>query len=150
VRVAGVSHVPIQVSDIESSLRFYRDFLGMTVSLDLHEVHEAYGIDRRGVYLRWHDVPRSPFIVLAQPLDRAATGSASRLFDVGIDHIGFFVDDVAAYIRRAEEMGIERFGRPGPVGVQPPSAHGDEGGGHVETVMFFDPDRVVVQLDQWV
>lgn len=150
MHVAGVSHVPIQVRDMETSLTFYRDFLGMSVSLDLHEVHEAYDIDRRGVYLRWEDSPRAPFVVLGQPLNKETPGEAGKLFDVGIDHIGFFVDDVDAFIERAERLGIRRFGQPGPAGIQQPSAYGDAGPGHVKTAMFFDPDGVVVQLDEWV
>ena len=33
----GISHVAIAVSDMERSLRFYRDLLGLTVSLDKEE-----------------------------------------------------------------------------------------------------------------
>ena len=33
----GISHVAIGVSDMERSLRFYRDLLGLTVSLDKEE-----------------------------------------------------------------------------------------------------------------
>ena len=147
--VTGVSHVPVQVRDIDASLRFYRDFLGMTVSVDLEETHERFNIHRRGVYLRWLDQPRAPFVVLGCPLNREQTGEPLPLFSVGIDHIGFFVDDIASFIERAATMGVGRLGAAGPAGLQAPLAYGDEGTGHVKSVIFIDPDGVHVQLDQW-
>jgi catechol 2,3-dioxygenase-like lactoylglutathione lyase family enzyme len=147
--VAGVSHIPIQVRDIERSLRFYRDFLGLAVVSDVEEIHERHHLHRRGVYLRWLDQPRAPFVVLGQPVDREPTGEPTRLHEVGIDHVGFFVDDVDGFIERARAQGIARLGPDGPAGKQAAAGYGDDGGGHVKTAMFVDPDDIIVQLDQW-
>lgn len=147
--ITGVSHVPIQVRDIDASLRFYRDFLGMKVTLDLEETHPRASLHRRGVYLRWLDQPRSAFVVLGRPIDDDPTGQPLALHEVGIDHIGFFVDDIHPFIDRAESMGISRLGAFGPPGLQSPLAYGDSGSGHVKTVIFLDPDGIHVQLDQW-
>jgi catechol 2,3-dioxygenase-like lactoylglutathione lyase family enzyme len=149
MRVTGLSHIPIQVRDVEQSLRFYRDFLGMDVSLDLEEIHERHDIHRRGVYLRWESDPRGPFVVLGQALGAPAPGSPATLGHAGVDHIAFEVDDVQAFIDKAEAMGVRRLGRPGPPGLQAPEAYGATGPGHVQSVMFCDPDGVVVQLDAW-
>src|SRR5260370_36327344 len=57
----GISHVAIGVSGMERSLRFYRDLLGLTVSLDKEEpvrgserlFAEPAQNRRRAVYLKW-------------------------------------------------------------------------------------------------
>ena len=86
----GVSHVAIGVSDMERSLRFYRDLLGLTVSLDKEEPvrgSERLFADpaqnrRRAVYLKWADGPEAGFVVLSQkpgePSGRPITGSMAR------------------------------------------------------------------------
>ena len=58
----GISHVAIGVSDMERSLRFYRDLLGLTVTLDKEEpvrgserlFAEPAQNRRRAVYLKWN------------------------------------------------------------------------------------------------
>jgi len=63
----GISHVAIGVSDMERSLRFYRDLLGLTVSLDKEEpvrgserlFAEPAQNRRRAVYLKWADGPEA-------------------------------------------------------------------------------------------
>ena len=55
--VRGFSHVAVGVTDMETSLGFYRDLLGLTVTLDVEEgafggPQDAYR--RRAVYLRLH------------------------------------------------------------------------------------------------
>jgi catechol 2,3-dioxygenase-like lactoylglutathione lyase family enzyme len=62
----GISHVAIGVSDMERSLRFYRDLLGLTVTLDKEEPvrgSERLFADpaqnrRRAVYLKWAEGPK--------------------------------------------------------------------------------------------
>ena len=55
--VRAVSHIAVGVSDMDASLRFYRDLLGLDVTADLMEEFtegsEARPVKRRAVYLRW-------------------------------------------------------------------------------------------------
>ncbi len=66
--IDAISHIAVGVSDMERSLDFYRDLLGMHVSLDTEEELPGFGggeaQKRRAVYLRWREGPHETFIVL--------------------------------------------------------------------------------------
>src|SRR5262245_50973849 len=96
--IRGVSHVAVGVRDMERSLRFYRDVLGLRVSADQPEEFPGFDggapIKRRGVYLRYQDGPDESFLVLDQQLTRAPEGRPPKIFQIGTHHFGFWVDDV--------------------------------------------------------
>lgn len=87
----GVSHVAIGVSDMDRSLPFYRDVLGLTVTREAEEnvgglpalCHDVQKGKRRAAYLRWEDGPESAFIVLSAPAG-PASGEPIKLDQVGI------------------------------------------------------------------
>ncbi|MGA2410258.1 MAG: VOC family protein, partial [Candidatus Binataceae bacterium] len=70
----AVSHIAIGVRDMERSLAFYRDLLGLRVTTDAMEnvggVKRLFANDqkgkRRAVYLRFEDGPSASFLVLSQ------------------------------------------------------------------------------------
>lgn len=147
----SISHVAVGVTDMERSLGFYRDILGMHVSLDAEEelpaLGDAQAFKRRGVYLRWREGPHETFIVLDQQLSQAPYGEPPKLFQVGTHHWGFWVDDVDAIAERAEAAGV-------PVVVKPVNgdtkAYGEAAGGVCRSAFLADPDGNIVQLDQRV
>ena len=149
--IQAASHIAIGVRDMQKSLDFYRDVLGMHVSLDAEEELPALGdappLKRRGVYLRWREGPHETFIVLDQQLSREPFGEPAGLFQVGVHHFGFWVDDADAIAARAEQAGH-------PVVVRPVNgdslAYGEPSGGVVRSAFLRDPDGNVVQLDQRV
>ena len=147
--IQAVSHVAVGVRDMERSLAFYRDVLGMHVSLDTEEelpaIDDAPAFKRRGVYLRWREGPHESFIVLDQQLSREPFGEPPKLFQVGTHHWGFWVNDIDAIVERAEGAGV-------PIVVRPSNgdtaAYGEAPGGVVRSAFLRDPDGNVVQLDQ--
>lgn len=149
MHIPGASHIAIGVRDMDRSLRFYRDLLGLQVSLDRLEppqdVPGAPPPRRRAAYLRWGpDAPGSTFLVLDQQLPQAQ-GEPLALFRVGVHHIGFWVDDVQAMYDRLTAAGF-----PASAPVRRVSAHryGDLHGPDVLYAFFQDPDGITVQLDQ--
>jgi catechol 2,3-dioxygenase-like lactoylglutathione lyase family enzyme len=140
VRVTGVSHIPIGVRDMDESLRFWRDFMGLSVTGDTGRRFD----DRRSVFLRWDEEKTSVFVSLSakqRELDEAV--SLGRL---GVDHIAFWVEDLDAFVERAQRMAIEMRGGPTVYG-RPYADH--EHGETFRTAMFVDPNGVAVQLDEW-
>ena len=99
----SISHIAIGVTDMDRSLPFYRDVLGMKVTLDALEgrdpepgadpppsggLNRGPGRQRRAVYLRWEEGPESTFIVLSAP--SVADGPVPlRLDQLGHHHFGF-------------------------------------------------------------
>lgn len=149
MKIQNVSHIAVGVRDMDRSLVFYRDVLGLHVSLDTLEelppIGDAPAIQRRGVYLRWREGAHESFIVLDQQLSRPPFGEPAKTFQVGTHHWGLWVDEIEPFVARAEAAGV-------PIVVRPANgdtlAYGEPAGGVVRTAFLRDPDGNLVQLDQ--
>ena len=147
--IRAISHVAIGVRDMDRALRFYRDALGLRVKLDT--IEEIPGFEgsqarkRRAAYLGWSEGPHESFVVLDQPLSMPPSGEPARLFQTGIHHFSFWVDDIAAIVARMRAGGHEVLFDPG---VGDTLAYGEAPGGKVLSTFLRDPDGNYVQLDQ--
>lgn len=125
---AGVSHLDLSVSDVESSARWYCDVLG------LRRLRRADLDNRIMIVLRHDDTG------LIIGLNQHNEPSADR-FDEhrpGLDHVGFTVtqrSDLDAWQARLAELGVEHS----PVQDSP--------SGSGAALVFRDPDNI--QLEFW-
>lgn len=150
----GISHITISVRDLDRSLRFYRDVLGLRVTREARETvkvpallaNDQRGGLRRAVYLRWEHGPHATFILLVQ-YPRPATGEAPTFDRVGIHHFSFWVDNLLEMYEKLRAAGAKVQMPPATVDT---SLIGEEAGSKVLTTMFEDPDGIVLQLDQRV
>ena len=152
MKVKGVSHVAQCVADLDRSLHFYRDLLGLTVRLHTTqpmarrpgaESAEMYQSPRESrtvanVYVDDPDTAQ-PFLVLtSHPGDRVG-GEPIKLDQVGISHISFGVEDVRAYAEELIANGVSLAGSledfTNDLGV-------------MRTFFVYDPDGILVQFDQ--
>jgi catechol 2,3-dioxygenase-like lactoylglutathione lyase family enzyme len=142
--------VAIGVHDMDRALRFYRDLLGLGVAVDREERFVDASTDppterrRRAVYLRWAYGPDDAFIVLDEQ-ERPFGGEPKELFQIGLHHVAFWVDDIAPYVGAVEAAGGSVAYGPNESGGE---AYGEPPGSHVRTVLFRDPEGNIVQLDQ--
>jgi lactoylglutathione lyase len=148
--VRGVSHVAVGVSDMERALVFYRDLIGLRVTLDTVEGGVGDGLvgadRRRAVYLRAADGPDASFIVLDQQLDREPFGSPPRILQLGTHHFSFWVDNLEETFERMVVEGFRPIIRPTEADAL---AYGEPAGsGRVLTAVMKDQDGNPVQLDQ--
>jgi catechol 2,3-dioxygenase-like lactoylglutathione lyase family enzyme len=147
--VLGISHVAVGVSDMERALVFYRDIIGLRVTLDT--IEQAFGKNpdayrRRAVYLRNADGPHEFFIVLDQQLDQQPFGSPPRILQLGTHHFSFWVDDLEAKFQRLVAENFRVVVSPTPADAE---AYGEpKGSGRVLTAIVKDQDGNPVQLDQ--
>lgn len=147
--VRGISHVAIGVTDMERSLAFYRDVIGLRVRADQTKALPSEAGEpphrRRAVYLCFSEGPDESFIVLDRQLTVEPHGEAARLFQVGVHHFAFWVDDLDAVVERARTEGFE-------IAFEPRNADsqtlGEPAGGEIRTTLISDPDGNLVQLDQ--
>ena len=117
VRVTGTIHTGLQVSDLEKSLRFYRDLLGFEVTATrvaqepyLAELVGYPGVELHVAFLRF---PASEHIlelleyrnVPRQPVD---TGTANP----GTAHVCVSVDDLRTVHRTLRDAGVEFVSEP--------------------------------------
>ena len=105
--VIGVSHVAIGVRDMNRSLTFYRDVLGLRVRYSavehLPDLNEVKAVSRTAVFLEHTDPqthPTSTFLVLDERPEHEQFGQPAEMFQLGIHHFSFWVDDIDAIVAR--------------------------------------------------
>ena len=142
---SAVSHIAFCVSDIEKSLSFYRDALGMTVIFDqvqdtttggLPHVYHHARQTRRTVHLAFGDSPLH-LVMTSHPGD-SADGTPIKLDQVGISHYSFSVPDVPALFAELESKGVP---------VAAPQEAWTNAEGRMGSFYVYDPDGILVQFD---
>lgn len=86
--VTGISHLTLTVRDLEASVGWYRDVIG------LREVRRIPDEGGRGAKVILADAGRHLLLVLVQ--HAANDGTAFSEFRVGLDHLAFAVPDRTA------------------------------------------------------
>jgi catechol 2,3-dioxygenase-like lactoylglutathione lyase family enzyme len=144
--IHGLSHIGITVSDMETSLRFYRDGLGLEVYIDriadhdyLREVTAVPSANVRIVYLR---IPGSRVPVeLLEHRGIERVPARTRPCDPGSVHFGLQVPNIDAFHERLVELGFDsRSGHPVDITAGPFRG--------ARTCFFTDPDGFLVELQQ--
>ena len=152
LKARGVSHIAVCVADLEKSLEFYRDILGLTVKMHTtQEMARRPGAESAEMYERprkartvaniYFDDPASPqpFLVLTSHPGDEVGGEPIKLDQKGISHISFEVENVKAY---AEELIAKEVPLAGTM-EDFTGAYGD-----VRTIFVYDPDGILVQFDE--
>jgi catechol 2,3-dioxygenase-like lactoylglutathione lyase family enzyme len=143
----GVSHIAICVRDLDESLKFYRDILGMRVTLDqvqdtttggLPHVYKHARRTRRTVHVHYGEGDTKPSLVLTSHPGDQADGEPIKLDQVGISHISFTVTDVKALAEELTSKGVQLAG--------PMDSFANSQGG-VSSIFVYDPDGILVQFD---
>jgi lactoylglutathione lyase len=148
----GVSHVAIGVRDMERSLRFYRDLLGLEVRYDgvqpIGNMPSLYASPdkekRRAVHLHYGSGPTSGFLVLSEK-PGGTPGDAIKLDQVGISHFSWWVDDLRGLCEKLKSAGVKILVPPTETDS---GGYGDKPGKKYLTCLFEDPDGIILQLDQ--
>lgn len=146
--ITGFFHGGIAVSDMDRSLAFYRDLLGLEVYFDVtldavDYVRAVMGIemtDARLVYLR---IPGADgiYVELIEYHGTDADAVVPRAWDPGTGHLCFHVSDAQRLYERATELGYDsRSGGAVEIPVGP-----NAGG---RAAYLLDPDGYHVELFQ--
>ncbi len=148
MEATGISHIAFCVSDIEKSLEFYRDILGMTVIFDqvqdttsggLPSVYEHSRQTRRTVHLTIGEGSNAPHLVMTTHPGDDADGSPIKLDQVGISHYSFSVRDTKALVAELVARGVELAG---------PLENWTDAEGNISSFYVKDPDGILVQFDR--
>ncbi len=144
----GVSHIAICVRDLDKSLEFYRDILGMRVTLDqvqdttsggLPHVYKHMRKTRRTVHVRYgSEGNTTPSLVLTSHPGDEADGAPIKLDQVGISHISFSVKDLKGLTAELIAKDVPLAG---------PLDSFTNAQGETNSIFVYDPDGILVQFD---
>lgn len=144
--VAGVHHTSRSVGDMDRSLAFYRDLLGLEVLLDTEMAGEMLEreVALEGARLRLVELGTGGETMLEllqyyEPKPRD-TGDELRPCDIGAHHVALTVDDIGSAYERLRDAGVEFTCPPQEVDAGYFAGH--------RTVYCYDPDRMIVELWQ--
>ena len=143
----GVSHIAVCVRDLDKSLAFYRDILGMRVTFDevqdtttggLPHIYKHPRQTRRTVHVRYGEGHTIPSLVLTSHPGDSPDGDPIKLDQVGISHISFGVHNVKALADELTAKGYELAG---------PAESFLNAAGEMRSIYVFDPDGILVQFN---
>ena len=143
----GVSHIAICVRDLDKSLGFYRDILGMRVDFDEVQDTTTGGLPytykhprktRRTVHVRYGEGRTTPSLVLTSHPGDDSDGEPIKLDQVGISHLSFSVRDLKGLAQELMAKGVQ-FAGPTDSFTNPQ--------GEVSSIFVYDPDGILVQFD---
>lgn len=141
-----IHHAGLTVRDLDRSLAFYRDQLGMDVVMQQEKQggYLAAIVGYREAHVRMAhvafpgDATRVELFEYVSPEARDRGGTEPR--DVGITHLCLLVDDIHALTKRLEAAGAELYSQPVLVDT------GANAGGW--GIYLRDPDGITVELFQ--
>jgi len=85
--MARIKHIAIRTPDVEKTSAFYKELFGL----------EQVGAGRNGVYLSDGHIN----LAILRPRDQGGEGAGR----IGIDHVGFQVEDVDATLAKLKQLG---------------------------------------------
>ena len=146
MKAKAISHIAVCVRDLDKSLVFYRDILGMTVNFDAiqdtrggsrTQTYKHQRETRRVAHLNW-DESQEPYLVMTCHPGGQTDGNPIKLDQVGVSHFSFTVDDLPGL---AEELLAKGVDIPGGIDTFKNAQ------GNLTAFYALDPDGILVQFD---
>ena len=141
-----ISHMAISTRDMEKSLAFYRDILGLKVLFDgktdsseggrLHNYQQAHQ-SRRQVSLGF-GAGREPTLTMTSHPGADIAGAPLKLNQLGITHFSFTVPNAGALLEEVLAKGVPLAG---------PRQAFKNSQGRVRRFYVYDPDGILIQFD---
>ena len=146
MKAKAISHIAVCVRDLDKSLAFYRDILGMTVTMDAiqdtsggsrAQTYKHHRATRRVVHLGWAE-GQEPYLVMTSHPGDQPDGDPIKLDQVGVSHFSFPVDDLPGL---ADELAAKGVNIPGGIDAFKNAQ------GTLSSFYVLDPDEILVQFD---
>ncbi len=145
--VSRIDHVGITTSDLDRSLHFYVDLLGLRLLsrnlLSGPDLAALLGFEAAAIDNADLDSGDGRVLELMQYVQPAATRVAYQSSDAPTTHIAFTVADLHAVTERLTEAGVEIISRR-PLQIHDPGGAWDG----VQCLYIRDPDGVILELVQ--
>lgn len=147
--VGRIYHVGLTVSDLDRSVIFYRDILGLEfqgeilmVSEETDKMFHKKNCKARVAYLNGSKNMEAPPVELIQFVDYAVNNVQSDLFTTSISELCFYTDDIDLVYKNLIENNIECLSEPQYFDFTA------QGFGKSKAFYFKDPDGIILEMMQ--
>lgn len=145
----GIIHVGLTVTDLERSVAFYRDILGLTYlgememeGLETERLFQQKDCKARVAYLNGSPELAAPPVELIQFVGQEPERQAGNLFRTSISELCFAVEDIDREYLRLKDLGVEFLSEPQTFDST------EYGFGKSRAVYLRDPDGIILELLQ--
>lgn len=147
--IGRVYHVGLTVSDLDRSVSFYRDILGLTYMGEIRMegketdiLFQRENCKARVAYLNGSDEKDMPPVELIQFVGGEIERDRADLFRTSVSELCFFTDDIEKTYRRFLENRVECLSGPRNFDFT------DSGFGKSRAFYFRDPDGIILEMMQ--
>lgn len=147
--IGQIYHVGLTVSDLDRSVAFYRDVLGLQYQGEIlmegretEAIFQKPGCKARVAYLNGADDLRMPSVELIQFIDTMAEQATSDLFRTSISELCFYAEDAEMVYAHLQSKGVECLSAPQNFDFTA------DGFGKSKAFYFKDPDGIILEIMQ--
>lgn len=143
--ISGIHHACVVVSDMQQSLEFYRDMIGLKELMNFKIQGDPVMLDLKGTVPQQHLVMLSAgnsIVELIQYLEPKGVKIHRKTCDFGVSHICFQVPDIEKAYKAMKGKGVVNFHRLPDFISAPCPLHG------YGYVYFRGPDDEIVEFIQ--
>lgn len=147
--LGAVYHVGLTVTDMDRSLYFYRDILGLKYQGELimdgretEVMFQQRNCKARVAYLNGSDMLQAPPVELIQFLNVPVQRIPADLFTTSISELCFYSSDADAVYRQLVAYGVDCLSQPQEFDFT------KAGFGRSKAFYFRDPDNIILEVMQ--
>lgn len=147
--IGRIYHVGLTVSDLDKSIAFYRDILGLEFQGELmmtgeetDRMFQKKNCKARVAYLNGSKNIQVPPVELIQFVDEKIDKVKSDLFTTSISELCFYTDDIDCVYKKLIENKIECLSEPQYFDFS------SDGFGKSKAFYFKDPDGIILEMMQ--
>ena len=147
--VGRIYHVGLTVSDLERSIAFYRDVLGLEfqgeIFMEGEETDKMFrrvNCKARVAYLNGSKAVEAPPVELIQFVNNEVKKVPSDLFTTSISEVCFYTDDIDSAYKHLVDNNVECLSEPQYFDFR------EDGFGESRACYFRDPDGIILEMMQ--